>query len=165
MPTDVSQNHGSRLPAPVSTTASPRGQSEPLAALVAVSLVCLVVSGHVVLFDETVPTTGTERSVGQPTADALWQEISDDGMVTAERPITAEIGPETLPAGYNVAVTISYIDARGIRKEVAAETFDRSGQDASMSAPKDAEQVTRAVTVRVGPGDKRPGQFTVEVWE
>lgn len=142
-----------------------RGQSEPLAALVAVSLVCLVVSAYVVLLNDTVGTTGTDRSVSEPTADAVWQEISDDGMFDAGTPIHEKVKPETLPEGYNVAVTVSYIDGNGKRTRVGMETFDESGDSASLSIPGRAEQVMRAVTVRVGPGDKRPGEFAVEVWK
>lgn len=146
-------------------TVGSRGQSEPLAALIAVSLVCLVVSTCVVLLAKTAETSGTDRSVDEPTADAVWQAISDDGVFDAGTTIEQKISPETLPEGYNVAVTVSYIDGNGERTSVGAEAFDSSGEPAALSVPDEAEQVTRAVTVRVGPGDKRPGRLTVEVWK
>lgn len=141
-----------------------RGQSEPLAALVAVSLVCLVVSAYVVLMTDIVGTTGTERSAGEPTADALWQDVSDEAIFDAGTPIRDDVDPETLPEGYNVAVTVTYVDGNGETKQIARETFDTTGTPASTTVPDDAERVSRTVTVRVGPGDKRPGTFTVEVW-
>ncbi|WP_336328175.1 DUF7285 family protein [Halovenus sp. HT40] len=153
------------VPTEDETTVGYRGQSEPLAALIAVSLVCLVVSTCVVLLAKTAETSGTDRAVVEPTADAVWQAISDDGMFDAGTTIKQEISPGTLPEGYNVAVTVSYIDGNGERTSVDSEAFDSSGEPASLSVPEDAEQVTRAVTVRVGPGDKRPGQLTVEVWK
>lgn len=168
MGTNASQECGDRPadagPADGRLAEISRGQSEPLAALVAVSLVCLVVSAYVVLMNDTVEMSGADRSVGEPTADAVWQEISDDGMFEAEAPIREEVGPGALPEGYNVAVTVTYIDGNGKRTQVGEQTFDESGDSASLSVPDDAERVTRAVTVRVGPGDKRPGRFTVEVW-
>lgn len=161
MATGDAQNRQISAAGPVSRQ---RAQSEPLAALVAVSLVCLVVSTYVVLLTDIVGTSRTERSVSEPTADAVWQEISEDGMVEIATPIREEVGPERLPQGYNVAVTVTYIDGNGQTKLIAAETFDDSGKPRDLSIPDTAETVERAVTVRVGPGDKRPGQFTVEVW-
>jgi len=167
MATDASRNgnrsaHSLRRERPPPVVS--RGQSEPLAALVAVSLVCLVVSAYVGLLNDTVGETGTARSVAEPTADAVWQDISDEAMFDAETAVREEIQPGTLPEGYNVAVTVMYIDDAGKQRRVARETFDESGDSASLSVPDDAERVTRAVTVRIGPGDKRPGRYTVEVW-
>jgi hypothetical protein len=169
MSTNASPEYGSQL---VNTatgdhpvTESSRAQSEPLAALAAVSLVCLVVSAYIVLMSDIVGTTGTERSVDEPTADAVWQDVSDDGMFDTETSIREAVGPETLPEGYNVAVAVTYIDGDGKRIQVGEETFDESGDTASLPVPGGAERVTRAVTVRVGPGDKRPGRFTIEVWK
>jgi hypothetical protein len=167
MATGAWQNHRDRTEE-LESAAEPdrnRGQSEPLAALVAVSLVCLVVSAYVVLLTDVVRTAGTERSVSEPTADAVWQEISTDRMVDAGVAMRERIHPKTLPEGYNVAVTVSYIDGNGNEKRIERATFDESGEYTALSDPDRAERVTRAVTVRVGPGDKRPGQFTVEVWE
>ena len=158
------QSAGS-VPTEEDTTVGYRGQSEPLAALIAVSLVCLVVSTCVVLLAKTAETSGTDRSVDEPTADAVWQAISDDGMFDAGTTIQQKVAPGTLPEGYNVAVTVSYIDGNGERTAVGEASFDGSGKTASLSVPEEAEQVTRAVTVRVGPGDKRPGRLTVEVWK
>jgi hypothetical protein len=147
------------------TLASERGQSEPLAALVAVSLVCLAVSSFVVLFTDTLGTTGTDRAVGEPTADTVWQQLSTDGMVESETSAEAALGPDTLPEGYNVAVTVTYVDGEGKRETVIDQTFDRSGSSTPLTVPSDAERVERPVTVRLGPGDKRPGRFVVEVWQ
>ena len=143
---------------------STRGQSEPLAALVAVSLVCLAVSSYVVLFTDIVGTTGSDRAVGEPTADKIWDQLSTGGLVEADTSVRAAVGPETLPDGYNVAVTVTYVDS-GKRKSVIHQSFDRSGAPESARAPEDAERIERPVTVQVGPGDKRPGQFVVEVWQ
>jgi hypothetical protein len=164
MATEAWEHHGDADTVPPADRTS-RGQSEPLAALVAVSLVCLVVSAYVVLMSDVVQTSGTGRSVTEPTADAVWQEISTDGMVDGGVAIREQIRSESLPEGYNVAVTVTYIDGNGERNRVAQETFDESGTVTALSIPDGAEKVTRAVTVRVGPGDKRPGQFTVEVWK
>lgn len=147
------------------STGRERGQSEPLAGLVAVSLVCLAVSSSVVLFTETLGTTGSDRTVGEPTADRAFQQLSTDGMVDAGTSAEAALGPDTLPEGYNVAVTVTYVDREGGREAVVDQTFDRSGESATLTVPGDAERVERPVTVRLGPGDKRPGQFVVKVWQ
>lgn len=146
-------------------TAGERGQSEPLAALVAVSLVCLVVSSSVVLFTGTLGTTGSDRAVAEPTADRVWNRLGTDGMVDADTSAQTALGPETLPQGYNVAVTVTYVDGEGRREAVVGQPFDRSGTPATLTVPADAERVERPVTVRLGPGDKRPGRFVVEVWQ
>jgi len=166
MITDIARKIEDRVrPTTTADRGFPRAQSEPLAALVAVSLVCLVVSSYVVLMTDVVETMGTERSVGEPTADAVWQDVSDDGMFDAERSIAGNVRPGTLPEGYNVAVTVTYIDDDGKRLEAGRATFDESGRERTLSVPDDAEGVTRTITVRIGAADKRPGQFTVEVWE
>lgn len=142
-----------------------RGQSEPLAALVAVSLVCLAVSSYVVLFTDIVGTTGSDRAVGDTAADKIWDQLSTDGLVEADTSVRTTVGPATLPEGYNVAVTVTYVDGNGKRKSVLHQTFDRSGAPQSLSVPEDAKRIERPATVRVGPGDKRPGAFVVEVWQ
>ena len=132
MGTDIARKIEDRVrPTTTADRGFPRAQSEPLAALVAVSLVCLVVSSYVVLMTDVVETMGTERSVGEPTADAVWQDVSDDGK----------------------------------RSQAGRATFDESGRERTLSVPDDAEGVTRTITVRIDAADKRPGQFTVEVWE
>lgn len=146
------------------TPASERGQSEPLAALVAVSLVCLAVSSYVVLFTDTLGTTGSDRAVSEPTADRVWQQLSTDAMVEADVPVQSALGPDTLPEGYNVAVRITYIGHDGRRQAVIDQQFGRSGVATSLTVPADTERTERPVTVRLGPGDKRPGRFVVEVW-
>lgn len=142
-----------------------RGQSEPIAALVAVAVVCAAVSIYAGVFTTTLPTIETERDVSEAAADNIWQDVSDDGVYVHPTNLHGTIDESSLPAGYYVAVAMTYVGPDGTLENVGSVVFDGSGHAVDKPTPEDTLIVQRAVAIRLRPGDVRPGQYTVEVWK
>lgn len=148
----------------VTARARNRAQSEPLAALVAVALVCLAISGYVGVFTDVFGETGTERDVSEATADAVWQDIETNGTYDLNTSVSDAVSTASLPAGYTVAVTVTYV-SEGTTREAGRAVFEPSGTVSSGEPPATSDRVERPVTVRLGPAERQPGQLVVEVWQ
>lgn len=142
-----------------------RAQSEPLAALIAVTVVCAALSLYAGTVTSVLPTLGSDRAVAEPAADSIWQDISDGSAYTAQTNIPEVVDSATLPAGYYVSVEVAIVDADGSLTRVGRATFDGAGDITNSNPPDNAERIERPVAVQVQPGDVRPGKFIVEVWE
>ena len=122
-----------------------RGQVEPIAALVAVFTVGLAISLYATaLPDAGVGTPGDETA--ETTLSVVYRNISDGGVV---RPQQVKLAPGVAPPGYDVNVTLA----------VAGETWL-----AGPVPPESARSASRRVSVRLAPGNVRPGRLTVVVW-
>lgn len=139
-----------------------RGQSEPLAALVAVAVVCVVVSLYVGTLADVVGQTGSDRSVAAATMDGVWRDVSDEGVYESGTDIERAVSPSSIPDGYAVAVEVTVVAADGTER-IAGRA--RLGGGEATTPPADAERTSRPVSVRRRPGDVRPGRITVEVWQ
>lgn len=122
-----------------------RGQTEPIAAIVAVLAVGIGLTAYAGALDDTLPSS--ERNVAEPTSFRVDAAISSGGVVD---PSALPEGLRAGPDGYGVRLTLT-VDGR---------TWQEGPR-----APPGADAVTRIVTVRVGPGVVRPGRLRVEVWE
>jgi hypothetical protein len=141
-----------------------RGQTEPLAALVAVTVVCVAVSVYAGFLSGVVPELGEERSVGEATSERVWAAISEDALYDRGDPLQDTVGAETLPQGYYVSITVTYVGNDGRLVSVAAETFDAHGDPTGVDPPPNAERHERPIPIRHGPGDVQPGTLWVVVW-
>ena len=141
-----------------------RGQSEPLAALVAVAAVCFAISLYAGTVTEIIPQTGSDRAVGEPAADCIWQEISEDEIYDSRTDIESALAQSSLPQGYHVAIEVTVVDG-GSMATVGSARFDETGEVAATEPPEEAEMIGRPVSVRLPSGEIRPGRLTVEVWE
>jgi hypothetical protein len=144
---------------------SRRSQSEPLAALVSVAAVCLVVSLSVGLLTDTIPELGNDREIADPAADSVWQDIRTDGAFDVNTTIPTTVERSSLPDGYAVAVEVQTVRDDGTIRQAGNAQFDTAGVVTDAVPPETAETVTRPVSVRLQPGDVRPGRLIVEVWE
>lgn len=142
-----------------------RAQSEPLAALIAVATVCLVVSLYVATFSDVTAQSGSERQLAEPTADSVWQDIRTESVFGAETELTETVERSSLPEGYAVAAEVTTVHDDGTIKRVGDARFDASGIPKAVTPPEDTETHSRPISVRVQPGDVRPGKLVVEVWE
>jgi len=141
-----------------------RGQTEPLAALVAVAVVCVAISIYAGFLSGLVPQLGEERSVAEGTSERVWHAISEDGLYNESAPLVDEIAVETLPQGHSVAITVTYVGEDGRLESIAAETFDAHADPVSLDPPADAERHERAIPIKRRPGDIQPGRLQVVVW-
>lgn len=154
-----------------------RSQTEPLAALVAVSSVALALSLYgVVVLD--VLDQDTERELAEPTVDNTWSEIRDDGIYdnTSEADLEKKIGTAVnngmpFPSGYNVYVELVYLAGDGTMKVVDDATFvwvdgNPPWEPATGPGvpPDHADTASRPVPIQITPGEVQTGTLRVEVW-
>jgi len=143
-------------------TTSSRGQSEPLAALIAVAVVCVVISLYVGTLSDVVGRSGSNRSVAASTMDGIWRDVSDEGVYESGTNIESAVSPSAIPDGYAVVVEVRVVAADG-RERVAGRA--RLGGGEATTPPAGAERASRPVAVQRRPGDVRPGRISVEVWQ
>lgn len=149
-----------------------RGQTEPLAALVAVSVMALGLALYGGYLTDVLPGN-SDRHVEGATQDRVWNEIQTsgvfDGSTRIENRLVGTSGDATdLPEGYNVYVAVTRIGADG-KVEVVDQHYFESDSSPAGDAPPDgvpdvANNATRPVPVRESPGDVEGGQLTVSVW-
>lgn len=157
---------------------SGRGQTEPVAALTAVSLVALSLSLYgVVVLD--VLDQDTDRQLADPTLQQTWVEIRDGSTYddTSSDDLEAKLveaveSGAPFPSGYTVYVELEYLDDTATRTTVDSATFAFESATnppwkpvgSPGSRPEQADTATRPVPIQVAPGDVRTGTLRVEVW-
>ncbi|SFS66239.1 DUF7285 family protein [Halostagnicola kamekurae] len=147
-----------------------RGQTEPIAALIAVSAFAVGIGIYGAYVTDTIPGT-SERTPEQTAIDLVWTDLEDAGVYLAHehpRNVSSEIGPDAVPNGKysHVAVEV-YTD--GTPETVAEARFDDKGRSLSLEdvddPPNSAGVASRRVPVTIGSkADVRSGTLTVEVW-
>jgi hypothetical protein len=149
---------------PLST--SERGQTEPIAALVAVSAVALALSvygvGVMQLLDQD-----SDRDIEDQTLDNVWDNIRDDGVYDASNDLENEIDPRrVLPRGYNVRVVV-LLPEDGQMEPVDSADYNTSSMAVTRSGkpPDYAQTITRPIPVQVSPGETYTGTLRVTVWD
>lgn len=125
---------------------SDKGQTEPLAALIAVFALGVGLSLYVGVLDATLPSLTNDREIAPTAADKFLAEAQSFGSV--EPPI-ADATADASPNGYRLNATI----------RAAGETWTEG--------PPRRERgscVDRSISVRTAPGQIRPGRLEVCVW-
>lgn len=140
-----------------------RAQSEPLAALLAVAVVCGAISLYAGVLGDVSGRTGNDPGLAEATADAVTEDLTGSGVIDADTPVAAAIEPGTLPEGTPVSITVTVVDEDGRIRGVGAAAFDASGTPVTDPKLADPDRVTRPVPVRLRTGDVRPGRLVVEV--
>lgn len=154
----------------MSRSLSSRAQTEPLAALVAVSIMVIVLGLYSGFLTDAL-TDRTDRSPEEAAIDRVWADISHDGAFAPDRSTGLDdIEPESLPEGKNVYVEVTAVDD-GEDVVVAATQFGTDSTPVSdpEGPPADGSGietgvVERPVPVEVDVGDVRGGTLRVEVW-
>ena len=123
-----------------------RAGTEPLVAIVAAVAVAAGLAAYVGVLDATL-ASGTDRDVARPTLQRAYAALAPAGVVEPDRLAPGAVdGPE----GYGVRISVT-----------AVGTEWRAGPE----PPPGADAASRSATVRVDPGENRPGTLTVEVWQ
>ncbi|MFW5917987.1 MAG: DUF7285 family protein [Haloferacaceae archaeon] len=143
---------------------SARGQTEPLAALAAIALVCTAITLYTGVYGEVVDAVGEERALGEVTAERVWDAIGEDGIFDSADDLETRIGASTFPQGATVEVTVTYVREDGQIETAGSGTFDDRGDRIRTEPPASADRIERSVPIRVTPGDVQPGRLTVVVW-
>jgi hypothetical protein len=127
--------------------AATRAQVEPHVALVGLAVVCLGVSLYAGTLTSAIGPS--DRQVASPALSAVADRVCRAGVADPSRLSRAS---EVRPRGYRLAVRL--------------ETADRRWRDGARPPEAvDVQAAARRVSVRLGPGDVRPGTLRVEVWE
>lgn len=149
-------------PKPAKSAAPPsRGQVEPFAALAAVLAVGLAISLYAGVLADAAPGA-SDRTVAETTLDRVARSASDGSVVVPDRI------PEALavtPDGYRVNVTLAAGGTTLRAGPTPPESADLTQpESADPTQPESADRATRRVSVRLAPGNVRPGRLTVVVW-
>lgn len=125
---------------------SGRGQTEPVAALVAVVVVALALATYAGAFAANLPGP-IDRNHAQTAADRVERGVTVGGVVKADRlPAAVERGP----AGYSVNATLT--------------VGNRTTAAAGPTPPETADTASRRVSVHTGSSTVVPGRLEVSVW-
>lgn len=146
---------------------SQRGQTEPIAALVAITMVCLAISLYTGIHTDALSRLDSDRDASRATGDRVWTDVTDSGIVYEDLRISEAIRNDSLPQGYTVAVSITVVGRDGGNRTLARATFGPDGRmsDQPVSPPDRARRYERPVSVQRAPGTVRPGTLAVVVWE
>lgn len=123
-----------------------RGQTEPLAALIAVFALGVGLSLYAGVLDSTLPLLSSESEITPIAADRIVASGSSFGVLD---PPIADAVAESRPTGYELNATA--------RTEEAVWTGGPPRVEA-------ADCTVRSVSVRTAPGRVRPGRLEVCVW-
>jgi hypothetical protein len=123
-----------------------RGQTEPLAALVAVLALGIGLSLYVGVLDTTLPLLSSDSEITPAAADRFLAESSTFGTV---HPPIADSVAASRPTGYELNAT------------VRAEGSVWAGGPRRVEA---ADCTVRSISVRIAPGRIRPGRLEVCTW-
>lgn len=171
----------------MSRSSPSRAQTEPLAALIAVSAVIAAIGLYAVYVGGVLPGL-TDRGPEETAIDRVWDDLrheergvfpAEEYETDADRAMREAIGEESLPHGSNLYVEVRVYED-GEPTVLAAAQFDSDGdgladrQIASDHAdfgpprgsdgPDETGVATRRVSVEVTPGDVRGGTLYVEAW-
>lgn len=130
----------------MSRSSTRRGQTAPIPALVAVLAVCLGISLYAGVLADAVPER--DRDLAGPTLDRVADGLTETAVA---RPGRLSSAVERGPDGYDLRATLT---AGGERWSVGPAPPE-SG---------DADEASRGLPVRLGPGEIVPGRLRVVVW-
>ncbi len=128
------------------SSSSARGQTEPIAALIAVFALGIGLSLYVGVLDSTLSSFTDDREIGPTAADRFLAEAESFGVV--EPPI-AEAATAASPDGYRLNATV------------------RTSERNWAGGPPRAEHracADRSISVRAAPGTVHSGRLEVCVW-
>lgn len=126
-----------------------RAQTEPVAAIVAVFAVCLGLLTYSGVLGGAMPRS--ERTLGPTTLSTVRGEMSSNGVLL---PARLPAGLRSNPDGYDLNVSLS----QGPREW-------HGGPTPPKNPAASTEIATASVSVRIAPGDVRPGRLRVVMWE
>lgn len=148
-----------------------RGQTDPLAALVAVSAVIVAIGLYGLYLGTLLPGT-SDRTPERTAIDRISADLEENGVFHAHehsRNVSSEIRRSSLPQGSTVHVTVR-TSTDGSETAIAVARFGTDGTPRSTSGlerpPDRATSAERPIPVAVDiRADVRAGTLRVEVWD
>ncbi|WP_312908833.1 DUF7285 family protein [Natronosalvus caseinilyticus] len=161
--------------APLTDRSNRRGQTEPLAALVAVATVCLALGVYAGALSG-MGQTSSDRSVAEPTLEAVHATIAADGVYDPNRPgdSLGKIPTDRLPSDRTVTVTVTTLEeghpetrrwARYVdgRYERGSATGDRPPSSTPTPGGSADDTATRPIAILEPSGKVSSATLYVEV--
>lgn len=147
-----------------------RAQTEPLAALVAVSAFIVGVGIYGAYVTDTLPGT-SDRTQEETAIDRVWADLEESGVFYAHdhsRDISSEVETGSIPIGENIDISVD-VHTDETPETIARARFDADGNARSLESvgepPKDAGVAERAIPVTITrQAAVRSGTLRVEVW-
>lgn len=164
----------------MSRWSSSRAQTEPIAAIVAVSVLVIGLGLYAVSLQSTLPGT-SQQTTADRTIDRIWTDIEQDGVFHAHddaADLEGNVTRESLPTGATVAVEVTAVHENE-RQIVASGAFPKGYPTETAPAevaaletyleaeglPDDASVATQSIPVAVANrADVRSGTLRVAVW-
>lgn len=154
------------------SSTSDRGQTEPLAALVAVAILAIAIGIYASYVGVAMPGE-SDRNVAEPTVDSVWREIQSNGIYDDDDALSGSIDPAALPEGRYVYLNVTVVGEDGRVRTLDRAVFGPSGtprsdvldEVESNGYPDAANHTSRPIPVRIDPGVVRAGKLHVVVWE
>lgn len=167
----------------MSRSSESRAQTEPIAAIVAVSIFVVALGLYAVSVQGLLPGT-SQQATAEQTIDRVWYEIEDDGLYHAHDnadDIDERVTNASLPAGDSVVVTVTAIEEHEERTVAWAafppgynpeesiatgtETDELEAYVEADGVPDDASVASQSIPVAVeNEADVRSGTLEVSVW-
>lgn len=146
-----------------------RAQTEPLAALIAVTFIAVALAMYGNVITDAMPDTGESDTTGV-TMDRIWNGVEQDGRYDPEGggDRIQDLEPDTFPEGKLVYAHVSRINEDGDTVYEERVKFDRSGEVTNtgddIERKDNAKNATRPIPVVVERGEVVGGKLRVEVW-
>lgn len=162
-------------------SSSSKAQTEPIAAIVAVSVFVLGLGVYAVFLQGLLPGT-SESATADRAIDRIWTDVETDGVFHAHDDGDAELSNRitatSLPAGETVYVTVTAIDGdeeRVVARAAFPPGYPHETGASDVSAlerhleqdgpPEEASIATRTIPITVvSAAEVRSGTLEVAVW-
>lgn len=142
-----------------------RGQTEPLAALFAVSLVAVALSLYGGAVTDVVASS-SDREVGGQTLELVWEDMETNGAYdTSSQPLNGTIENESIPEGFNVVIQVATVSSNGPDTVIREARYASDRSSTVETPPESASTTERPISIRNSPGNVTTGRLRVIVWE
>ncbi|MFC7141676.1 hypothetical protein ACFQMA_17790 [Halosimplex aquaticum] len=168
------------------------GQTEPLAALIAVAAMAIGLSLYAGYVTDALPGS-QQRDVAESAIDDVWNKMQESGVYPADKDMDSLYsasasdgpGPSGLPEGYYVYINITrtevgdteqqalFVNATGTTKHVVYGPQGAPGhpdvrdevENSDLGVPDSASTASRPIPIQRGHGDVVAGRLNVAAWE
>jgi len=149
-----------------------RGQTEPLAALIAIATLALALAVYGGYVGDLLPDQ-SDRSVEEPTLESVWGTVGDDGVYHDDELQTEDVPAARLPKGYYVYANVTVLTPDGWEQRdsalytpLARRASPSLKSEINANGPPDGASATsRVVPYETDDGEVRSARLTVVVWD
>lgn len=143
-----------------------RAQTEPLAALLAVSILAVALSMYGGTVVDMVSSSTSDREVGDQTLERVWEDLETNGAYNvSSQPLNKTIEKESIPTGFNILVQVETVTSNGSKEAIKEARYAADGDSTVEGPPDSATTTERPISIRYAPGNVTTGRLRVSSWE